>query len=564
MNARIVARLFLGVAALTLVVAPVARATQAQTPPKAAIASAQHLATDAGFEILAQGGNAFDAAVAVAAALAVVEQSSSGLGGGAFFLVHRAADGHEVMIDAREVAPAATRAEQYLDAKGELDRNKSLNGPLAAGIPGHPAGLVYLAEHYGKLPLKQSLAPAIRLAKRGFALQDRLLMMMGFRKDVLARDAEAAKVYLRAGLPPAKGTIIKQPDLARTLEAIAARGSAGFYTGPIAKKLVDATRAAGGTWTLEDLANYQIKLREPVRFDYRGYHVVTAPPPSSGGVTLATVLNILSGYDLGAMTPTQRTHVVVEALRRAYRDRSFILGDPDFVDMPIARLIHPYYADGLRASIRLDRATPSAMLPGQDSAPGGDNTSHFSVIDREGNMVGATMSVNLPFGSCFMPAGTGVLLNNEMDDFALKAGAPNAYGLIGADANAVKPGKRMLSTMTPTFVFGADRVAILGTPGGSRIATMVLQALLHFVDGKSAQEIVAAPRIHHQYLPDVISAEQGALSPELVQELSALGHTISDGERPWGNMNVVVWNKKTGEIGGGSDPRGLVGKAEAR
>lgn len=564
MNVRICKPRRLALLAIGLVAWCTAGVALAESPPKAGIASAHHLATDAGFEILAQGGNAFDAAVAVAAALAVVEQSSSGLGGGAFFLVHRAADGQEVMIDAREVAPAATRAEQYLDGKGELDRNKSVNGPLAAGIPGHPAGLVYLAEHYGKLPLKQSLAPAIRLAKQGFPLQERLLMMMGIRKDVLARSPEAAKVFLRNGQPPALGTIIKQPDLARTLQALAERGSAGFYSGPVAKRLVDATRAAGGTWTMEDLANYQVKLREPVRFEYRGYRVVTAPPPSSGGVSLATILNILSGYDLRALDAATRTHVIVEAMRRAYRDRSFILGDPDFVDMPIARLTHPYYAEGLRAAIRLDRATPSASLPGQDSAPGGDNTTHFGVIDRDGNMVAATMSVNLPFGSGFMPRGTGVLLNNEMDDFALKAGAPNAYGLVGADANAVKPGKRMLSTMSPTFVFGADRVAILGTPGGSRIATMVLQALLHFVDGKSAQEIVAAPRIHHQYLPDVISVEKGALAPEVVKQLSAMGHTISDGERAWGNMNVVVWDKKQGVVTGGSDPRGIVGKAEAR
>lgn len=556
-------RLLLLAAGLLLAAAG-ALAAPADRPPQAAIASAHELATAAGFEVLEQGGNAFDAAVAVSAALAVVEQSSSGLGGGGFWLLHVAKDGSDVMLDGREVAPAATRAEAWLDANGELDRDRSLNGPLAAGIPGHPAALARLAKDYGTLPLAKSLAPAIRLARDGFPLRERLAGMLGSRKDVIARYPATAAVFLPGGKPPQLGDVIRQPDLARTLEAIAARGADGFYKGEVARKLVDGARAAGGTWTLDDLARYEPKLRAPIRFRYRGYEVVTAPPPSSGGVLLATILNILSAYDFAQLDRVTRVHLTVEGMRRAYRDRSFILGDPDFVEMPIAMLVHPYYAAGLRASIRLDRATPSSALPGDAVKPGGTDTSHFSIIDRDGNMVAGTMSINLPFGSAFTPPGTGVILNNEMDDFALKAGAPNAYGLIGADANAVAPGKRPLSTMTPTFVIGAERVGVFGTPGGSRIATMVLIAVLEFIEGRSPAEFVAKPRYHHQYLPDVISAEAGAFTAEESRALGALGHTVSDGERQWGNMNAVVWDRKNNRMLGGSDPRGIVGKAEVR
>lgn len=540
------------------------RADDAQTPPTAAIASAHRLASEAGHEILAAGGNAFDAAVAISAALGVVEPSSSGLGGGGFWLLHRASDGMQVMIDAREVAPTATRPEQYLDEKGELIREKSVNGPLSAAIPGQPAGLVHLAATFGNLPLSRSLAPAIRLAKEGFPFAARLKLLMGTRLEVLRRYPETARIFLVDGAMPADGALIRQPDLAATLEQLAKHGAKGYYEGAVARRLVDGVRAAGGTWSLEDLARYRIKEREPIRFEYRGYQIVTAPPPSSGGVALATILNVLSGYELDKLGRGPRLHLIVEAMRRAYRDRSYILGDPDFVDMPVTTLISPQYAAGLRAGIRLDRATPSAALPGQEAPAIGADTSHFSVIDRAGNMVAGTVTINLPFGCGFIAPGTGVVLNNEMDDFALKAGVPNAYGLIGTDANAVKPGKRMLSSMTPTFAIGTDRIAVIGTPGGSRIPTMVLFAVLEFIGGGHPQDFVATRRIHHQYLPDVISAEAGALVAEEVAGLQALGHTVSDGEREWGNMNAVVWDKEGKRMEGGSDPRGLVGKAIIR
>jgi gamma-glutamyltranspeptidase/glutathione hydrolase len=550
--------------ALALVLVGPVLAEAPKAPGKAAIASAHHLATDAGFEVLAQGGNAFDAAIAVTAALAVVESSSSGIGGGGFWLLHRASDGRQVMIDGRETAPAAVDAKAYLDAEGKLDRDKSVNGALAGGIPGEPAALVHLAKHYGRLPLKRSRGPAIRLARDGFPLEERLRGMLAMRQEVMLRYPSSRAVFFPKGELLPLGSIIRQPDLARTLEALADEGFDGFYKGRVAKRLVEGVRANGGNWTLDDLANYRIVEREPLRFDHRGVRIVTAAPPSSGGVLLATILNIVEGYDYAKLGRVDRLHVLTEAMRRAYRDRSFILGDPDFVQMPIRLLTSKDYAAGLRGSIRMDKATPSSSLPEGRVIDGGTDTTHFSIIDADGNLAAVTASVNLPMGSGFIIPGTGVLLNNEMDDFALAANQANAYGLIGTDANAPKPGKRMLSTMSPTFAFAPDRIAVIGTPGGSRIATMVLIGLLEFVEGKSAAEIVATPRFHHQYLPDAISAEAGAIAKEDAAALRERGHVVSDGERPWGNMNLVIWDRTSNTLSAGSDPRGVVGKADVR
>lgn len=533
----------------------------AESPGKAAIASAHKLATEAGFEVLGAGGNAFDAAVAVSAALSVVEPQSSGIGGGAFFLLHRAKDGKQVFVDARETAPAATDARQYLDAKGEVDRDKAVNGALAAGIPGEPAALAWMAQHYGRLPLKRSLAPAIRLARNGFAPDARSLMFLGMRKDVIARDPGASALFLPGGEVPKAGWVLKNPDLARTLELIADKGHAGFYTGDFAAKLVDGIGRMGGNWSREDLANYAVREREPIVFRYRGHQVVTAPPPSSGGIALAEMLNILQGFDLARLDRVARTHLVVEAMRRAYRDRAEYLGDPDFVKMPVAELIHPLYAAGLRASIHPAKATPSDSLPGFMAPVQGTDTSHFSIIDAEGNLVAVTQTVNLPFGAAAVVPGTGFVLNNQMDDFALKAGAPNAYGLVGGDANAPKPGHRPLSSMTPTFVIGPERTLVIGTPGGSRIITMVLEGILAWFDGDAPQKIVDNKRFHHQFLPDVISIEKDAFTLDERKALQAMGHTLSEGERPWGFMNAVDWNRKTGELRGGSDSRGVSGTA---
>jgi gamma-glutamyltranspeptidase/glutathione hydrolase len=553
------------VATLALLLVPACRpcAAAPERPGRAAIASAHTLATQAGFEALAAGGNAFDAAVAVAATLAVVEPQSSGIGGGGLFLLHRAADGKEVMVDARETAPAAVDARQYLDANGKLDQDKSWNGPLAAAIPGEPAGLVWLARHYGRLPLATSLAPAIRIAREGFQPDARFLGELAHRAEVIRRYPAAAALLLDHGEVPKPGWTLRSPDLARTLERIAAQGEEGFYQGELAQTLVAGVNAAGGHWSLADLAGYRVKERAPLAFDYRGWRIVTAAPPSSGGVLLAEMLNVLGGYDLAKVDAAHRLHLVVEAMRLAYRDRAEYLGDPDYVAMPIARLTSAAYAAKLRTFIRPDRATPSASLPDYrkpGAAPHESvHTTHFSIIDADGNLVSATQTVNLPFGNGMVVAGTGFLLNNEMDDFALQAGTPNAFGLVGNDANAPKPGHRPLSSMTPTFVIGADRVGVLGTPGGSRIITMVLEGILAFIDGELPQAIVARPRFHHQYLPDVISTEPHAFTAEETRALEKMGYVVNAGERTWGFMNMVSWNRKTGELHAASDPRGASG-----
>jgi gamma-glutamyltranspeptidase/glutathione hydrolase len=535
-------------------------------PGRAAIASAHKLATDAGFEVLGEGGNAFDAAVAVAAALSVLEPQSSGIGGGGLFLLRRASDGKETMVDAREMAPAAVDAKDYLKPDGEANRDHSTIGPLSAAIPGEPAGLVYIAQHYGKLPLSKSLAPAIRLAREGYKPDARFLGELARRKEAIKRFPASAALYLVDGEAPQEGWVFKTPDLAHVLELIAAHGNDGFYKGEIARKLVDGVRAEGGRWTLDDLAAYEVKERKPLTSEYKGYHMVTAPPPSSGGIAIAEILNILSGYDLSKYDHAHQVHLAVEAMRRAYRDRAEYLGDPDFVQMPIARLMSLDYAAGLRASIHPEKATPSDLLPGYLDTQHGVSTSHFSIIDKDGNLVSATQTVNLIFGSAFVVAGTGFVLNDEMDDFALVAGKPNAYGLLGNDRNAPKPHSRPLSSMSPSFVYGPDRLAVLGTPGGSSIITMTLEGILAFIGGETPEQFVANRRYHHQYMPDVINAEKDALSADDIQVLEAMGPKINVAAGTWGYgfMNAVSWDRKTGEMHAAADPRGVSGSGQVR
>jgi len=532
---------------LSLVCLP-SHATQ---PPAAAIASAHPLATDAGLEILNAGGNAFDAAVAVTGALAVVAPMSCGLGGGGFWLLHRAKDGFETLIDGRETAPHAATRDMYLDAQGNVVPNLSLDGPLSAAIPGTPAALEHLAKKYGRLPLARSLAPAIRLARDGFATDEFYRRVAEFRSVALTN----APGFLDQGKPPQPGFVLKQPELADVLTSIAKRGAAGFYRRDIAKKLVDGVRNAGGIWALEDLANYKITERIPIRGEYHGMRITSAPPPSSGGVALVTMLNILSGYPLATLQPSTQKHLLVEAMRRAYRDRAEYLGDPDFVAVPTKQLLHPFYAAGLRATIRLDRATPSAALPTDVPVKQGNDTTHFSILDRDGNRVAATLTINYAFGSAFIPPGTGVLLNDEMDDFSAKPGVPNAYGLVGSDANAIAPGKRPLSSMTPTFLENDRGVAILGTPGGSRIISMVLLAALEYARGGNAMEMVALPRLHHQFVPDQVLYEADALNPEQRSTLEKLGHHLELAPERYGDLQAVVWDRRVG-VTAASDPRG--------
>ncbi len=529
-------------------------------PPGVAVASGHHLATEAGLEILAQGGNAFDAAIAVSSVLAVVESSSSGIGGGGFWLLHLADENRQVMIDGRETAPGKAHEKLFQNPDGSVNRDKALNGPLAAGIPGEPAALAWIAEHYGRLPLKQSLAPAIRIAEAGFPAYPKYIALMKRRLKVIRRYPASVQQLTIDGRLPKAGELIRQPDLARTLRLLAEKGHDGFYKGEVAEKLVAGVQAAGGIWTLDDLARYRVIEREPVKFRYKQWQVVTASLPSSGGIALATMLNILEPFDLEAMSEPTRTHLIVEAMRRAYRDRAIYLGDPDFVRVP-AFLTSKDYAAGLRASIRLDKATPSSMLPGPAAEPEGGHTTHFSLMDAEGNLVSATMSVNTSYGSCFIPPGTGVLLNNEMDDFSSKPGSPNAYGLIGNHANAIEPYKRMLSSMSPSMVFGEDRVAVLGTPGGSRIITMVLLGMLDFFEGHGPESWVSLPRFHHQYVPDKVYLEPEALSADTVQALEAMGHTVVRKKYTWGYMHGVMWNRARQRLEAASDPRWPSGKA---
>ena len=550
---------FLAVAWLALAT-HAAAAAPTPAPGRAAIASAHPLATEAGLDVLARGGNAFDAAVAVSAALAVVEPNGSGLGGGGFYLLHRASDGRQVLVDAREVAPAAATRDMFLDADGQPVEGLSTRHALAAGIPGEPAGWAHVAEHYGRLPLAASLAPAIRLARQGFVLgesmQRDLSRALADEGLVDRPDPGFARIYLVKGQAPPVGHRLRQPELARSLEVLAKGGADAFYRGPFARRLVRAVRSLGGIWSLDDLAGYRVVEREPVVASYRGLRVVSAPPPSSGGVWLASVLNVLAGYDLEALDGATRKHVILEAMRRAHRDRAQYLGDPAFTDVPVRLLTSPDYAAGLRASIRLDKATPSDLLPGYVEAAGrGRHTTHFSVLDADGNRVAATITLNGWFGSGLVVPGTGILLNNQMDDFVMKPGVPNMYGLVGAEANAIAPGKRPLSSMAPTFVEGERGVAILGTPGGSYIPSMVLQGVLGWQAGADATAIVAAPRLHHQYRPDAVFAEAAALTTDERAGLECRGHAL----RPWpestGNMHVVTWDFGTGRVDAASDPR---------
>jgi gamma-glutamyltranspeptidase / glutathione hydrolase len=558
--------------ALSLLAPLACLARSVQVPPQAAIATAHPAATQAGIDMLAAGGNAFDAAVAVSAALAVVEPYGSGLGGGGFWLLHRASDGHQVMIDGRERAPLAAHRDLYLDAQGQFVPSLALDGPLAAGIPGAPAALVHLSAHYGRLPLAQTLAPAIALARDGFAVDPQYASFAKLRAPALRASPAAAAQFLVDGEPPPEGYRLRQPDLARTLEILAREGHQGFYAGPVAQALVDGVRAAGGIWTLEDLAQYRVVERQPIVGHYQGWRLVSAAPPSSGGVLLVSMLNMLAVLDPATRVGPARTHALVEVMRRAYRDRALYLGDPDQVQVPVERLTHPHYAAGLIRDFDPERASPSRLNdlqcpPPTDRPPTGasegQETTHFSILDGEGNRVAGTLSINYPFGSGFVPPGTGVLLNDEMDDFSAQPGAPNAYGLVGGEANAIAPGKRMLSSMSPTFLESEQGIAILGTPGGSRIITMVLKGILATVDGVPVADWIGQPRIHHQFLPDRVQLEPGALSPEDQAELIRRGHALEPLERPFGNMQAIVWDKAADAVQTASDPRGI-GSAQTR
>ncbi|MCP4433798.1 MAG: gamma-glutamyltransferase [Gammaproteobacteria bacterium] len=522
-----------------------------------AVASAHPLATRAGIEILQLGGNAFDAAIAVTSTLAVVEPYSSGIGGGGFYLLHDQKNNRQIMLDARERAPLKGHRDMYLNEDGTVNHDLSMNGATSAGIPGIPAALDHLQKNYGKLSLSQTLSSAIQYAENGFEVDRVYHRLTKFRLEVLQRYASSRSIFLRDGEVPEQGSIIRQKDLAYTIRQIADRGRTGFYHGEVAEKLVNSVKKHGGVWSLQDLNQYQLIEREPVRFQYDGADFVTATLPSSGGIVLASIFNMLEEMEYRNADDIQKIHRLVEAMRRAYLDRAQYLGDMDYVDIPANRLTSKAYAKELLNNYSSDRATPSSSLGniGEDAA--GTDTTHFSIVDTEGNMVSATLSVNYPFGSGLIAEGTGVLLNDEMDDFSASPGVPNAYGLLGSDANAIQPGKRMLSSMTPAFVFQSDRTLISGTPGGSRIITMQLLGMLEFLRGSSAKQIVSLPRFHHQYFPDKIYHEDNTFEESSQGTLKSLGHELKQSSYRYGNMQTIVIDKNTGKTQAASDPRGI-------
>ena len=519
-----------------------------------AVASAHQLATQAGEQILQAGGNAFDAAVAISAALAVVEPYGSGLGGGGFWLLHDAANNTDVVIDGREVAPLDSTQDMYLDEEGRLT-GKSINGPLAAGIPGVVAALEYITQHYGRLTLADNLRPAIKYAKAGFTPGDHYIKLASLRQQALLASPTASNIFLDKGEVPNKDFVVRQIDLANTLETIAHLGAKGFYHGDVAEKMVQGVQAAGGVWRLEDLASYSIEKRTPIKTDYHGIEIIMPPPPTSGGVVITQILAMLEQSQTLDLDNVESIHRVVEAMRRAYQDRAIYLGDPAYTDMPIDKLLDKYYAQDKFSNFSQAHATTSESIA-KSLESKGEDTTHFSVLDSEGNYVAATLSINYPFGSGFVAPGTGILLNDEMDDFSMSDGVANIWGLVGSDANAIEPGKRMLSSMTPLFARDEERTLIVGTPGGSRIISMLALALINYQQGANANEIVSQRRFHHQYLPDEIQFEINALSGKEKTTLANRGHSLKEMSRTYGNMHAIIWNQKSNKVEAASDPRG--------
>jgi gamma-glutamyltranspeptidase/glutathione hydrolase len=554
--------LLTGVAAAQSVSRPGLDSTLASIPPATAIradhgmvVAQERRAARIGVEILDRGGNAVDAAVAVGFTMAVTYPRAGNLGGGGFMVIHRA-NGENVAIDYRETAPAAATPTMFLDANGEPDPKKSRDSALAIGVPGTVAGLALALEKYGsgKFSLADLIAPAIRLAESGVRVEDDTADSLPRARERLARWPAAAAIFLKNGGEPLQsGDRLLQFDLADTLKEIARHGPAGFYEGRTAKKLAAAIKKAGGIITEDDLKNYRAIAREPVHGTYRGYDIVSMPPPSSGGVALIEMLNILEGYKLGELPKAQAQHLIIEAMKHAYADRALFLGDPAFVDVPVKELTSKDYAATLRAGIT-DKATPSSDIrPGNPKAHEGNNTTHFSVIDRDGNAVANTYTLNFSYGLGMVADGTGVLLNNELDDFTAKAGAANAYGLVQYEANLPAPGKRPVSSMSPTIVLKDGKpVLITGSPGGSRIITAVLQIILNSLDfGMTIDKAVSAPRLHHQWLPDEVRVEPG-FDPALLADLAARGHNIVPA-RPGTSANSIAVTKDG--IVGAADPR---------
>jgi gamma-glutamyltranspeptidase / glutathione hydrolase len=564
-------------AVLVALAAPGMASTQPVHTPHAIVVSVHELSSRAGVEIMQAGGNAIDAAVATGFALAVVYPLAGNLGGGGFMLI-RLADGRTHFIDYREKAPAAATANMYLDAQGNVIENASVVGYKAIAVPGSVAGMVYAEKEFGKLTLGQVLAPAIKLARDGYPLSWQTARDL--RNENLAKFAESRRIFQRNGNYYKQGEILRQPELARTLERIASTPD-DFYHGAMARELAASIQKGGGLITAEDLAHYEVKEREPIRGTYRGYEIIGSPPPSSGGIALIEILNILEGYDLAKLgnRSAASIHLTVEAFRRAFYDRAEFLGDPDFSRIPVAQLIDKKYGAAWRESIDPARASVSKDLrrpaifseleqyasqhPQPMAVREPRHTTHYSVVDSAGDAVAVTTTLNDDFGSRVTAEGLGFLLNDEMDDFAAKQGVPNLYGLIQGPANAVGPGKRPLSAMTPTIVLKDGKLfLVLGSPGGARIITTVANILIGVVDyGMNIQEAMNAPRFHNQWLPDAVNVEEW-FSPDTVKLLEKMGHKVESGETVagdfdpyWSDGECIAIDPKTGERLGASDMR---------
>lgn len=507
------------------------------------VVTSQHLASQVGVDILKLGGNAIDAAVAVGYAQAVVNPCCGNIGGGGFMTVHLA-DGTDTFINFRETAPAAASANMYLDAEGNVKKGASLYGYLAAGVPGTVLGMETARQKYGKLSREQVMGSAIKLAREGFVLTRADTDILDTTVARFKQDPESAKIFLRpdgSALQP--GDRLVQSDLANTLEAIAKDGPDAFYKGKVPQAVEAAAKQGGGILTAADFANYKVTETPPITCSYRGYKFVSAPPPSSGGVTLCEILNVVEGYDLKSMgfNSAAAIHTLTEAMRHAYMDRNTYLGDPEFIKNPIDRLVSKSYAEEIRKKIVADKATPSENVqPGMEPHEKPETT-HYSIVDHDGNAVSTTYTVNGRFGAVVIAPGTGFFLNDEMDDFTVKVGEKNLYGLVQGTANSIAPGKRPLSSMSPTLVTKDNKIfMVLGSPGGSRIITITLQTALNVIDhGMAPQEAVDAPRIHHQWLPDEVYYEQRGVSADTLKLLSGMGYKMVE-QTPWGAAELIL------------------------
>jgi gamma-glutamyltranspeptidase/glutathione hydrolase len=555
-------RLTLIVTICLLAVLPVSMPEAASHAPVRAthgmVGSTEVHASQAGLDMLQHGGNAVDAAVAVGFALAVTHPQAGNIGGGGFMVI-RFADGRSTTIDYRETAPAKATRDMFLDASGNPVTERSLIGPLAAGTPGAVAGLTYVQKKYGKLTLAQVMAPAIDLAEKGFPVSDALERSFTSARKLIDHFPESVRVYTKNGQPYVAGDRFIQKDLAKTLRLIAAKGADGFYRGPVADLIEAEMTRSGGLIRKSDLAAYKPAERPAVTGTYRGFDIIAMPPPSSGGVALIQTLNILEGFPIAESGPgaSKTIHLMAEAERRVYADRSEWLGDPDFFKVPVKGLLAKSYAEALRKTIDPNKATPSAdVKPGKPAGFESTQTTHYSVIDAEGTAITTTTTLNGYYGNGQVVPGAGFVLNNEMDDFSVKPGSANMFGLIGGAANAIEPGKRMLSSMTPTIIAKDNHAfLVVGSPGGSRIITTVLQVIVNVLDhGMNVQEAVDAPRFHHQWLPDYIRIEKQGFSKDVVSALEAMGHTVKAQEN-MGDVQAIWIDPKTTVRYGASDPR---------